>query len=124
MQQYVNILTVNSTMITSVGLRIIHRRGHQPSRGCQYSRDEVPIIRGAPIYDFAKFPEKLHEIERNWNERGRPSCSPLRSADHNIKFQLEIDLIRCNSANKVVPCQGNQTRLHLQCFYLTRIPRG
>ena len=80
---------------------------------------------GAPIYDFAKFPEKLHEIERNWNEEeGGPPCHPLRSADHNIKFQLEIDLIRCNSANKAVHCQGNQTRLHLQCFYLTRIPRG
>ena len=90
MQQYVNILTVNSTMITSVGSRIIHRRGHQPSRGCQYSRglqpsrgcqysgDEVPIIRGAPIYDFAKFPEKLHEIERNWNEgEGVPHVIPL-----------------------------------------------
>ena len=25
---------------------------------------------GAPTYDFAKFPQKLHEIERIWTPRG------------------------------------------------------
>ena len=25
---------------------------------------------GAPTYDFAKFSQKLHEIERIWNPRG------------------------------------------------------
>ena len=36
---------------------------------------------GAPTYDFAKFSQKLHEIERIWAPRGGtcPSC-PLRSA--------------------------------------------
>ena len=28
---------------------------------------------GAPTYDFAKFSQKLHEIERVWTPRGRAS---------------------------------------------------
>ena len=36
--------------------------------------------RGASTYDFAKFSQKLHEIERIWIPGGaRPSCPP-RSA--------------------------------------------
>ena len=34
---------------------------------------------GAPTYDFAKFSQKLHEIERIWTPGARPS-HPLRSA--------------------------------------------
>ena len=41
----------------SGGSRISPRRGRQLSRG-------------APTYDFAKFPQKLHEIERIWPPRG------------------------------------------------------
>ena len=34
--------------------------------------------RGAPTYDFAKFSQKLHEIERIWTPRGvRIPCAPL-----------------------------------------------
>ena len=35
--------------------------------------------RGAPTYNFAKFSQKLHEIERIWTPRGdvRPSRPPL-----------------------------------------------
>ena len=31
---------------------------------------------GAPTYDFAKFSQKLHEIERIWTPGGRPSRPP------------------------------------------------
>ena len=34
---------------------------------------------GAPTYDFAKFSQKLHEIERIWTRGARPS-RPIRSA--------------------------------------------
>ena len=35
----------------------------------------------APTYDFAKFSQKLHEIERIWAPKGRARPSrPLRSA--------------------------------------------
>ena len=42
----------------SGGSRIFPRRGRQLSGG------------GAPTYDFAKFSQKLHEIERIWTPRG------------------------------------------------------
>ena len=35
--------------------------------------------RGTPTYDFAKFSQKLHEIERIWTPGGVPRA-PLRSA--------------------------------------------
>ena len=36
---------------------------------------------GVPTYDFAKFSQKLHEIERIWTPRGaRVPRVPLRSA--------------------------------------------
>ena len=39
----------------------------------QYSPEEgAPTLRGAPTYDFAKFCEKLHEIENILGRRGRP----------------------------------------------------
>ena len=41
----------------SGGSRISPRRGHQLSRG-------------APTYDFAKFSQKLHEIESIWTRGG------------------------------------------------------
>ena len=44
-------------MLSSGGSRISPRRGRQLSRG-------------APTYDFAKFSQKLHEIERIWTPRG------------------------------------------------------
>ena len=49
----------------SGGSRISPRRGCQPPGG-------------PPTYNFAKFSQKLHEIERIWTLRGgaRPSCPP------------------------------------------------
>ena len=52
----------------SGGSRISPRRGPQ-------------LRRGAPTYDFAKFSQKLHEIERIWApEGGGVPRAPLRSA--------------------------------------------
>ena len=31
---------------------------------------------GAPTYEFAKFPQKLHEIERIWTPGGGTSLTP------------------------------------------------
>ena len=33
----------------------------------------APNLQGVPTYDFAKFSQKLHEIERIWTRRARPS---------------------------------------------------
>ena len=41
---------------------------------------------GAPTYDFANFPQKLHEIERIWIPGGLPS-RPLRSATGNLGLE-------------------------------------
>ena len=52
------------------GSRIPCRRGRRPSRG-------------APTYDFVKFSEKLHEIEKILGHRGvRAGCAPqIRPTD-------------------------------------------
>ena len=42
---------------------------------------------GAPTYDFAKFAQKLHEIERIWTGGGTRPSRPLRSTTvESIKF--------------------------------------
>ena len=48
----VQTFNIFSEIIARGGSRILHRRGRQPSR------------EGAPSYDFVKFSEKLHEIEK------------------------------------------------------------
>ena len=48
-----------------------------------FPRGGAPTPRGGPTYDFAKFSQKLHEIERIWTPRGEGRMSlahPLRSA--------------------------------------------
>ena len=57
------------------GYRIPRRRGRQPSGG-------------APTYDFAKFSEKLHEIEKILGRRGG---APLGSA---TGLGCDLSLIR------------------------------
>ena len=47
----------NQIILYSGGSRISPRRGRQLSGGM-------------PTYDFAKFAQKLHEIERIWTPRG------------------------------------------------------
>ena len=57
------------------GSRIPHRRGHQPSRG---------------MYEFAKFSEKLHEIEKMSGLLGHPGVPPSRAP---TKSATEIVLL-------------------------------
>ena len=55
-----------------------------------FLREGAPTLQGAPTYDFAKFSQKLHEIERILTpERTRVSCyaPPIRSATE-IHFML------------------------------------
>ena len=41
-------------------------------------QEGAPTLQGeAPTYDFAKFSEKLHEIEKKLGRRGRPLLDPL-----------------------------------------------
>ena len=42
----------------------------------------IKLAVGVPTYDFAKFPQKLHEIERIWVPMGgHASLHPLGSAN-------------------------------------------
>ena len=38
-----------------------------------FPEEGEPTLQGAPTYDFAKFPQKLHEIERIWTRGGGAS---------------------------------------------------
>ena len=51
--------------------------------------------RGAPIYDFAKISQKLHEYERIWTPGGRPS-RPLRSTTA-YELKLYFIIILCST---------------------------
>ena len=44
-----------------------------------FPEEGAPTLRGAPTYDFMKFSQKLHEIERLWAPRGErvPRTPPL-----------------------------------------------
>ena len=35
-----------------------------------FPEEGAPTLQGAPTYDFAKFSQKLHEIERIWTPGG------------------------------------------------------
>ena len=41
-----------------------------------FPEERAPTPGGAPTYDFAKIPQKLHEIERIWTGGARPSRPP------------------------------------------------
>ena len=56
-----------------------------PRRGCQ-------LPRGAPTYDFAKFSQKLHEIERIWIRGACVPGAPLRSATASTQLYLDLSL--------------------------------
>ena len=42
-----------------------------------FPEEGAPTRGGAPTYDFAKFFQKLHEIERIWTHEGGASLAPL-----------------------------------------------
>ena len=39
---------------------------------------DAPILQGVPIYDFAKFSKKLHEIENILGRRSNPLDPPMK----------------------------------------------
>ena len=57
-----------------------------------FPEEGAPTLRGAPTYDFAKFSQKLHEIERIWTPGGGASKILLcRSATvNNTRFSTNI----------------------------------
>ena len=57
----------------------IYNANHNQWRIQDFPEEAAPTPRGAPTYDFAKFSQKLHEIERIWTPGGdRASlASPL-----------------------------------------------
>ena len=60
---------------------------------------------GAPTYDFAKFSQKLHEIERIWTARGRGHASKIllcRSATGIHSVILFIDTWTMLDMNKLI----------------------
>ena len=72
------LIGLKSVGVTSDGSRISPRGGREPSKGGAWTRN------------FAKFSQKLHEIERIWTQRGgRASLTPpLRSATGNYPQKL------------------------------------
>ena len=76
----------------SGGSRISPRRGRQLSRG-------------APTYDFAKFSQKLHEIERIWAPRGARGTRtpPFRSTTENRSVHFHVDPFISDSKEKKHP---------------------
>ena len=60
------VCSIQEGVLGSGGSRISPRRGRQLPRGG-----------GAPTYDFAIFPQKLHEIERIWAPRGGGRASKI-----------------------------------------------
>ena len=57
---------------------IQHHHGTVTDPG--FPRGGAPTPRGGPTYDFAKFSQKMHEIERIWIPMGESLAPNLRSA--------------------------------------------
>ena len=74
----------------SGGSRISPRRGRQLSRG-------------VPTYDFPKFSQKLHEIERIWTRGGHTSKFLLCRSATGIYVSLQLHVQNVVSAQ---PCVG------------------
>ena len=53
-----------------------------------FPEEGAPTPRGgAPTYDFAKIPQKLHEIERIWTPRGRGARPKFYYVDPPLRCQ-------------------------------------
>ena len=53
-------------------------------------------LRGVPTYDFAKFSQKLHEIERIWTPWGRASlAAPLDPPLVHFMASRQQALLQC-----------------------------
>ena len=51
-----------------------------------FPEEGAPTLRGAPTYDFAKFPQKLHETERIWPPGGASKILLCRSATVGVRI--------------------------------------
>ena len=95
----------------SGGSRIPHRRGRQPSRG-------------APTYDFAKFCEKLHDIEKILGRGGvHAGCAPPKSTTGLYSIYLSFTIFWCYRSGTVNSNTVN-SKFHIirsYCEYLARI---
>ena len=63
---------------------------HSQWRIQDFPEEGAPTLQGgAPTYDFAKFSQKLHEIERIWTPRGGRASKILlcRSATDSVTSQ-------------------------------------
>ena len=60
--------------------RMLHENCHLSVMDPGFLRGGAPTPQGsAPTYDFAKFSQKLHEIERIWTRERASLAPPLRS---------------------------------------------
>ena len=66
-------------LITFTGSEILC---HLQQRFQDFPKVGAPTLQGAPTYNFPKFFQKMHEIERIWTpaEGAHVPCTPLRSA--------------------------------------------
>ena len=55
-----------------------------------FPRGGAPTLRGAPTYDFAKFSQKLHEIERIWTRGGGGTRPKFYYVDPPLVLSLRI----------------------------------
>ena len=78
-----------------------------------------PPGRGAPIHDFAKFPQKLHEIEKIWTPRARegppPPLDPPMVVTHCISFKQCLKRFKlCSHLQRYSPsCRRPQRSLNI-----------
>ena len=98
-----------------------------PSGGSKISpRWGVPTLPGGgtPTYDFAKFSQKLHEIERIWTAGGaRPHRSAIVPCSGALSFgNVNIHILLFNGAENLSGTIDNQnrnsqlTRTDIHCF--------
>ena len=73
-----------------------------------FPRGGVPTPQGAPTYDFAKFSQKLHEIERISTRGGRASLTP----------PLDPPLVRRSLSPTESPLVKRMTKTGLSKHYL------
>ena len=83
--------------ITTLSLSLVRTHPNQ------WRIQDFPEV-GAPTYNFVKFSQKLHEIERIWpREGGRGSKSLLcRSATANVSIHLEALVILISTSRDII----------------------
>ena len=78
----------------------VYRNQHSQWRIQDFTEVGRQLSRGTPTYDFAKFPQKLHEIEIIWTPGGGRNfpCTLLRSATDFVNrngHSLSLKFVQC-----------------------------